>query len=241
MQVAGIPSRSGFIQVTLAFQQGGPAMKHEVPGARLHARAPIRRKATTASLVSRVVIPMMALALSSCSNKTNVSKAESGASRSDMNESSGVSALGKATFSALIDGQRVSGGAIDEMQQQNAAHTIPGSGTQPEYLLFYLFDTKEPNDPHFGHSFRVYVPKQVGPASNAHLTLNVILDSDHAAIYNSSTPSIAITSLTATRVSGTFSAKMSLSPDTPNAPKKEVTVTEGQFDIPMATSTIVPP
>jgi hypothetical protein len=175
------------------------------------------------------------LLLASCSGKSAepASNAESSAGA--------VTSLGKATFSALIDGAPVSGGAIDGMQQQNAAHNIPATGNRPAYLLFYLFDTKTPDDPHFTHSFRVYVPKQLGTAATANLTLNVILDADHAAKYNSSSPTITITSLTATRVAGTFSANMKVSPDTPNVPKQEVSVTEGKFDIPLATSNIIPP
>jgi hypothetical protein len=140
----------------------------------------------------------------------------------------------------MVDGQPVSGGAIDDVQQQNAAYTLPGGDGATPTLLFYLFDGKVPNDPNFTHSFRFQLPKALGPASNAHLTLNIILNPTHAARYNSSTPTIAITSLTATRVAGTFSGRMSVSPDTPNAPKSEVTVTDGRFDIPMATSKLSP-
>jgi hypothetical protein len=197
---------------------------------------PVRRMAAMPLVTAWVVISCSML-MASCSDKTTPAPA----SNMGAGESSGEAALGTATFSALVDGERVSGGAIDEMQQQNAAYTIPSGGSQPAYLLFYLFDTKAADDPHFSHSFRVYVPKQVGTASNAHLNLNVILDTDHSARYDSSTPSITISSLTASRVSGTFSAKMVVSPDTPNAPKQQVTVTEGRFDIPMATSTIIPP
>jgi|SRR5579864_2049094 len=182
-----------------------------------------------------------ALLVASCSGKTpdntsaGVPAAGSGAS-----SSSGTAALGKATFSALIDGEPVSGGAIDNMQQQNAAYIVPSGTDNAATLLFYLFDSKVPNDPNFSHSFRFQLPKGVGLASKAYLTLNVILDPNHSARYNTSTAVITITSLTATRVSGTFSGTMALSPDTPNAPKKEVTVTEGKFDIPMATSKLIP-
>lgn len=177
---------------------------------------------------------LSALLMASCSAKTATSSAGAGAP-------SNSTALGKATFSALIDGEPVSGGAIDSMQQQNAAYTILNGADNAPTLLFYLFDAKVPDDPNFSHSFRVQLPKKVGPASNAYLGLNVILDPDHLAKYNTSAPVITVTSLTATRLSGTFSGKMSVSPDTPNAPKKEVTVTDGKFDIPMATSKLSPP
>ena len=181
------------------------------------------------------------LVMAACSGKTDSPKSEAAASGMGMGDSSGAADLGKATFSALIDGEPVSGGAIDGMQQQNAAHTIPAGDNKPAYLIFYLFDSKVPDDPNFKHSFRLYVPKQLGSASDGHLTLNIILDADHVARYSTSTPSITISNLSATRVSGTFSGKMTVSPDTPNVPKQQVNVTEGKFDIPMATSNIIPP
>jgi hypothetical protein len=41
-------------------------------------------------------------------------------------------------------------------------------------------------------------------------------------------------------VTGTFSGKFTLSSDTPNGTKKEVTVTDGKFDIPFSTGNIKP-
>ena len=205
-----------------------------------HPRLPMRGKATIRP-IAWFAISCSMLMLVSCSDKTTASKSHAGMADSGVTDTSGVAALGKATFSAVVDGTRVSGGVIDEMQQQNAAYTVAGNGGRPAYLLFYLFDTQAPNDPHFSHSFRVYLPKQLGTATDAQLTLNVILDAAHSARYNSSTPSITITSLTAARVSGTFSAKMKANPDSSSASKPEVEVTEGQFDIPMATSKIIPP
>ena len=191
----------------------------------------------------RMIAAFMALALvltvTSCSGKTSATSAGSASVVSTDNPSD-TAALGKATFSAQVDGQPVSGGVIDGMQQQNTAYRIPNGGSGPPTLLFLLYDTKTPGDPNFSHSFRFQLPAATGPASNAHVTLNLILDSTHTARYNTSTPTITITSLTATRVSGTFSAKMAVSPDTPNAPKREITVTNGMFDIPMATSKIIP-
>jgi hypothetical protein len=71
--------------------------------------------------------------------------------------------------------------------------------------------------------------------------LHVILVYGHLARYLEADGfAVTITSLTAARVAGVFSGKMTLSPDTPNAPKKTVTVTDGSFDIPMATSKLVP-
>lgn len=193
---------------------------------------PSQRRTSTPRVTVAFAALVPAFFMVCCSAKTPGADSTAGAS-------SGAGALGKATFSALIDGERVSGGAIDDMQQQNAAYTIPsGDGGN---LLFYLFDAKVPNDPHFSHSFRLYLPKKLGTASKADLTLNIILDPSHEARYSTSTPDFTITSLTDTRVSGTFSGRMKVSPDTPNVSKTEVSVTEGKFDIPMATSKLTPP
>jgi hypothetical protein len=185
-----------------------------------------------------LVALLLTVPIAACSGKGPVNaSAPAGAASGGVD--SGSAALGAATFSAQVDGQPVSGGAIDPMQQQNAAYTLPGASGAAPLLLFYLYDSKIPNDPNFTHSFRFQLTKAGGPASDAHLTLNVILDPTHSARYDSSSPTITITSLTATRVAGTFSGKLSASPDSPNA-KPEVTVTDGKFDIPMATSTLAP-
>jgi hypothetical protein len=182
-----------------------------------------------------------ALLMASCSAKTPGATSGGAGGAANPDAASDTTTLDKATFSALIDGEPVSGGAVDGMQQENAAYTILNGPDNAPTLLFYLFDAKVPDDPNFSHSLRFQLPKQVGTASKAYLGLNVILDPTHVAKYNASNPVITITSLTATRLSGTFSGKMSVSPDTPNAPKKEVTVTDGKFDIPMATSKLSPP
>ncbi len=199
-----------------------------------------RRMTLRGATVCMVIASTFSM-MCACSDKTTASPSAPDSARGLERDAAGAAAPGKATFSALVDGERTAGGAIDDLQQQNAAHIIPGNGSGPDYLVFYLFDTKTPDDINFRHSFRVYLPKKAGPASDAHLTLNIILDADHVARYNSSTPSITISSLTAARVSGTFSATMTLSPDTPNVPKQKVVVTEGQFDLPMATVNVIPP
>jgi len=81
--------------------------------------------------------------LIACSAKTTGAGAEADPAGGGIAQSSGAASVSKATFSALIDGERISGGAIDDMQQENAAHTVPSGANQPTYLLFYLFDTKE--------------------------------------------------------------------------------------------------
>ena len=57
---------------------------------------------------------------------------------------------------------------------------------------------------------------------------------------NADTVTIIITSMTATRIAGTFSGNFKLSVDTPRATQKRATVTNGKFDIPMSTSNVTP-
>jgi hypothetical protein len=147
----------------------------------------------------------------------------------------------KASYSALIDGARVSGGPIDGLQQQNAAHTVPrGAGGTPD-LLFYLSNMVPGQMDSPSHSFRIELPKAEGASSNAHMGLTLNLGGNHTARYSTSNAQITITGMTAARLTGTFSGTMKLSPDTPNEPKTTITVSDGKFDIPMATSNIIPP
>jgi hypothetical protein len=46
---------------------------------------------------------------------------------------------------------------------------------------------------------------------------------------------VTITRISSSRVTGTFSGKFSVPHDTPNVPKTEIVITDGKFDIPLAT------
>ncbi len=59
------------------------------------------------------------------------------------------------------------------------------------------------------------------------------INKGHTAIYNSDSFTINITSLSASRVSGTFTGKFSLNGNINDTDKKEIEVTDGKFDIPM--------
>jgi hypothetical protein len=158
-------------------------------------------------------------------------------------------APGNATWSATIDGQAVSGTGIDGLQQRNAAYQVPGSAGE-KTLLFYLFDTKDgADDAKFTHSMRFYLPykegaKHIDRSSPDHgrygITVNLVPDDNHAYRYSEAGIDVTFTAITASHVTGTFSGKFTVSPDSPNAPKSEITVTDGKFDIPMATSKLIP-
>jgi len=157
---------------------------------------------------------------------------------------------GNATWSASIDGQVVSGTGIDGLQQRNAAFQIVTGSTNEKALLFYLFDTKDGTDnAKFTHSMRFCIPNKEGPkhidrSSPDHnlfgIAVNLVPEGSDIAGYYSNNIDVTITAITASHVTGTFSGKFDVSPDTPNAPKKEITVTDGKFDIPMAVSKLIP-
>ncbi|MGH2646616.1 MAG: hypothetical protein ACRDE8_03570 [Ginsengibacter sp.] len=149
---------------------------------------------------------------------------------------------GKSSFSANLDGISISGGQIDDMQLQNTAFIYPTADNSGKKLLFYLYSDKKGND---SYSFMFSVPDKTGPfTKNFHddqpfaITLDFL--GGDLSRYLAAPVTVNIISITATRVAGTFSGKLSLSSDTPNGTKKEVTVTDGKFDIPFSTGNMRP-
>ena len=175
------------------------------------------------------------MAQTACTNKTGTG----GIGESDPAQSQPEASLGNATFSAVIDGIAVSGGAIDGLQQNNVAHLVPKDDGSASTLRLWLFDTKTPDDQNFKHSLRIEVPGKVGANERVHLRTHIILSHDHSGSYYSDNGSVTILTLSATRVTGTFSGKFRNSPDTPNV-KPQITVTDGKFDLPMATNKLYP-
>jgi hypothetical protein len=186
-------------------------------------------------------IAFAALALASCSARKPTggggapSAADAGAGGPSDN-----AALGPSKFSAKVDGVPISGGAIDGMQLNNTAHLVPDAHDAPTFLI-WLYDTNTPDDQKFTHSLRLNFAKAQGPNTPAYIKLSIILDDAHSAIYSSAKGVVTVTSMTPTRVAGAFSGTLDRSPDTPNVPKASVTITDGKFDIPMATSKLIPP
>jgi len=188
--------------------------------------------------------------LLSCSGNGANSTGKDSSGTAVTSADAGSSGIGSASWSAVIDGQAVSGTGIDGLQQRNAAYIVPVGSNNDKEVMFWLFDTKDgADDAKFSHSIKLYVPDKAATFPiNEHspyhstygMTLNIILDDTHSARYYTKDITVTITSLTSSRVSGTFSGTLQISPDTPNAPKKEVTVSDGKFDIPMATSKIIP-
>lgn len=185
-----------------------------------------------------VILPIFFLTACSGNNSTEATK------NSDNSNSSATSSSGnEAHFSCIIDGQPVSGGLIDDGFQQTNGYKSNVAYTddihQGKELLFYLSDPKSTNSRGV-HSLRFAVPDKTGSSSFGPdvagwgIEVDILVNKGHIAIYNSDSFTINITSLSATRVSGTFSGKFTLNGNINEPDKKEIEVTDGKFDIPMA-------
>ena len=185
-----------------------------------------------------VILPIFFLTACSGNNSTEATK------NSDNSNSSATSSSGnEAHFSCTIEGQPVSGGIIDDGMQQtngyksNVAYIVDID--KGKELLFYLSDPKSTSSQGV-HSLRFAVPYKTGSFSFGPdeegwgIEVDIHINKGHTAIYNSDSFTINITSLSASRVSGTFTGKFSLNGNITDTDKKEIEVTDGKFDIPMA-------
>ena len=198
------------------------------------------KNTTLISLAALVVASVVA-----CSGKKAPAAAQTGAA----DDASTPASNGDASWSATIDGAAVTGIGVDQLQQQNAAYLLP-TGSPKQHLVFFLFSTKNGADQSANTSLRFWIPPAVGTytqkGSTEHscdcsMTLNQGIASDQElARYGSDSVTITVTSMTATRVAGTFSGTFKLGPDTPRATKKSAKVIDGKFDIPMSTSKVTP-
>jgi len=188
---------------------------------------------------------LAALAMVSCSGK----KAATADTSTTTSDAPALSSLGDATFSATIDGAAVTGSGIDGLQQRNAAYVLPVARTSPQHLVFYLYSTKNGADESANTSLRISTPPKVGTyakhgatehSCDCDVTLNENITAGTLARYWADSVTITVTSMTPTRVSGTFSGSFVLSSDTPRAPNKHAKIVDGKFDIPMATSNVTP-
>ena len=196
----------------------------------------------------RMMLAIVSLSLSAmaCSGKRESSSNPPISST----DASAPASASNAHWSAMIDGMPVTGNGVDEMQQQNAAYNLPLDGSRPRHLTFYLFSTKNGADQSANYSMRYWLPPAPGShakhgstdhSCDSAIRVNVnIAPGGVLGIYDADTATVTIASVTVTRVSGTFSGTFALGADTPRAPEKRVTITNGTFDIPMSTSKMTP-
>lgn len=180
-----------------------------------------------------------AVLLIACSGNNN-NKTSSSSDKEATQSSTATSSVGNASWACVIDGQPVSGGLTDNGLQYDYQRNVAfiDEVDKGKELLFYLLDTKTPNSPGV-YTLRFSVPAKTGISSFGHdedawgIQISIDVSKDHTAIYNSDSFTINVTSLSATRVSGTFSGKFTLNGNINDTDKKEIEVTDGKFDMPM--------
>ena len=161
------------------------------------------------------------------------------------------SSSGNTRWSCVIDGEPASGNILDKDQQYNAAYTTDVD--KGKSLQFKLTNIKT-DDPlaNFTRSLRFSIPDKSGNMTFGHdedawgIQVNIIPEKVGDAFpvataqYNSDSITVNITNLSSTRVSGTFSGKFMISPETPKGGKDFINITDGKFDIPMSTTHNMP-
>ena len=182
----------------------------------------------------------------SCNAKNSNANSEKNSSAEV--SASGATSAGDASFSVIIDGKEISGNVIDEMQLQNTAFIYPETSESPKRLLFFLYSNKQGTD---FYSFRFSFPDKEGTYKftresdedcHCYIRLdNNLKSADNFSRYDEDSVTVVIDKITSTRISGTFAGILRLSDDTRSKPyAKQVTITDGKFDIPFSTGNIKP-
>jgi hypothetical protein len=176
--------------------------------------------------------------LFSCSGNNN--NTSSASDKETTPASTATSSAGNANWSCVIDGQPASGDLIGLENilghQTNAAYI--DDVDEGKELLFYLSDTKKAYTQGL-HLLRFSVPAKAGtssfgPEENGWgIEVDIVVSKEHTARYFTDSFTINVNTLSATRVSGTFSGKFSLNGNINDTDKKAIEVTDGKFDIPM--------
>jgi len=198
-------------------------------------------------LKSFSAILLSSFLLYSCSGNTNAGK------ESDpVASSSATASTGDASFSCNINGAPITGSGIDDMQLRNSAFLYPENT-----VLFDLASTKNGDDQKPDYSIKIKCPAKIGTYIHVgdiefnqatmpglyvnHLVGNLesyMVCGPGAVKNNADTAIVAITSISKTRITGTFSANMR-NENTPDG-QNRVIVTNGKFNIPFSTGNLRP-
>ncbi|HKT07871.1 MAG TPA: hypothetical protein VJR24_08250 [Gemmatimonadaceae bacterium] len=201
------------------------------------------------STLRTTVLLLTALAVLGCSAKP-ASTAQIDAS--DPSQAQSASPKGaSASWSATIDGAEVSGNGVDEIQLGNAAFVLGGPGKKyngQRYGFFTLYATPDGQLDKANLTMTFHFPPHAGTfvhagtfdSCNCDMWLAKNVKVGDLAQFNADTVTITITSMSATRITGTFSGSYKLSNDTPRSAQKRATVTNGKFDLPMSASKLTP-
>ncbi len=150
---------------------------------------------------------------------------------------------GNAVFSYSLDGTKVSGGEVDELQIDNVAEIYqPPSDPGNKELRFSLNDGEEKNTDIVAHSLLFTIPYKTGtldltPDQQTNWFINLFLPGGQVVgsrlVYGQESFHITITNISSVRISGTFSGTMKKSEADKSSAKSELTITDGKFDIPI--------
>jgi hypothetical protein len=190
-----------------------------------------------------IVAAICLLCFDACSNSAgNTNSSAKPTASSDAAASSGPDG----NFSMSLDGQAISGKGTDQPLQQVNSAFIYDDGDSAKKLLVNLAAWKNPDDK-ATHYIRMWTPATSGTwtvtrQSPLHYRYSAYVDYAIGSMsrFNAESFTITITSISANRVTGKFSGHFGLSDDTPSGPKKTVEITDGVFDLPIATSKVRP-
>lgn len=175
----------------------------------------------------------------SCSSN-NAANKDSNTVSSDNSNASNSSSQSNAVFSYNLDGTKVSGGVVDNLQTSNSA-SITQSDPSGKELVFFLNDGEQKNTETVAHSLRFTIPDRTGTVqltADQQNNWNVELflpgaEAGKYIVYGNESFSITLTNISSTKVAGTFSGKFKIA-DGQGSGKSEITITDGKFDIPVS-------
>lgn len=141
---------------------------------------------------------------------------------------------GDAIFSYSLQGTKISGGQVDDLQTSNVASiTQTDKGKK---IQFFLNDTYNDAADAFPHSLRFAIPGKTGTVTigpgddNWNVQLFVAAGADGKyTLYGNDAFTITVSNISATRVSGTFSGKMK----GVSGKGETMVITDGKFDVPL--------
>lgn len=175
--------------------------------------------------IETIVTSLLVITLFSCGNSSSNT-----ADPAATTQTSASTSDGDASFSCKLDGKEVSGKGTD--QNINSAFHL--AGDDKGQIFFRLSDMNN-----IGDKLQFQVAGKVGST-----TVSVSPTYSYGGYtmadfsnYNDDPITVTITSISSSRVSGTFSGKYSLQKGTGNSNSKQtIEVTDGKFDIPFSTS-----
>lgn len=185
----------------------------------------------------------------SCGNSS------AGGSAAATDPSAPMAASADASVSFTLNGTAISGKGVDEMQFRNTAFLYADEG-KGEQVLMFLYSTKDGADTKPDYCFRIKLPSKPGTYTQKGnesfdaktmpgFTLD-LLTGDFSRYWvgktaaNDNVATVTITGNDGKRVTGTFTATLGLSNDTPRGTIPKMVVADGKFDVPFSTSKVRP-